>query len=121
MKRWEPSLDSRVRGSHAVIASPVQYRHVATLHWIDRAGEHRQTRYAACEPVTATTNAYRRAKSMMNSREAKAYTIKHKTECVPQDDQAFDLGRFNCRGDYVYGDGTKLLAEQMGLAPAYGA
>lgn len=30
-----------------------------------------------------------------------------------------DLGRFNCRGDYVFGDGRKITAEEMGNEPNY--
>lgn len=103
-----------------MIPVPNDTRHVATLHWIDGLGDYHQARFAACEPRTATTHAYRRAKSLLTTGEAKAYTIKHASEAVPQDDTPFDLGRFNCRGDYLYADGRKLLCEQMGIAPAYG-
>lgn len=30
-----------------------------------------------------------------------------------------DLGMFNCRGDYVFRDGRKFTAEQMGCKPNY--
>jgi len=59
-------------------------KHTARLRWIDRAGEYRDERHAAWTARQATTDAYRRARSMITSGEARAFRIEHVEQVYAQ-------------------------------------
>jgi hypothetical protein len=52
-------------------------KHTARLRWVDRDGREHAERHAAWDARTATTHAYRRARSMMTTGEARAFRIEH--------------------------------------------
>lgn len=52
-------------------------KHVARLRWRDSSGEEHSTRYAAWSARQATTDAYRRARSMITAGQAQSYRIEH--------------------------------------------
>jgi hypothetical protein len=57
-------------------------KHTAKLRWVDAGGWERAERHAAWTAQRATSMAYRRARSLMLSGEAKAYRIEHHEQVV---------------------------------------
>lgn len=58
--------------------------HLAVLRWIDAGGQVREERHVSNSVRRATTWAYRRAKSMMITGEARCWRIVHGEERVIQ-------------------------------------
>lgn len=57
-------------------------KHTARLHYIGANGEPQSERHAAWSAQLATTMAYRRAKSMIQAGQAKAYRITHHQQAM---------------------------------------
>lgn len=60
-----------------MIAAQSLIKHTARLRWVDRAGHGHSERHAAWTARQATAMAWRRARSMMLTGEARAYRIEH--------------------------------------------
>jgi hypothetical protein len=60
-----------------MIAAETLIKHTAKLRWVDAGGRGHAERHAAWTARIATTSAYRRARSMMLTGEARAFRIEH--------------------------------------------
>ena len=60
-----------------MIAAQSLVKHTAKLRWRDPSGEEHCERHAAWSARQATTDAYRRAKSMITAGQARSYRIEH--------------------------------------------
>lgn len=57
-------------------------KHTATLFWLDQKGDQHKERHVGWNARRATTDAYKRAKSMMLHGEAKCFRITHHEKVI---------------------------------------
>jgi hypothetical protein len=60
-----------------MIAAQSLVKYTANLRWRDQNGEEHSERHAAWDARQATTDAYRRARSMIRAGQARCYRIEH--------------------------------------------
>jgi hypothetical protein len=60
-----------------MITAETLVKHTAHLRWRDQHGEEHSERHAAWTARQATTDAYRRARSMIRAGQARCYRIEH--------------------------------------------